>query len=381
MKLKRCMTSRERMKNIFAFKMPDRIGVFDAPWPETVVRWHKEGLPEDIHVNEYFNYDVDECIILDTSFRLPKRILGSNKDYIVYTDWNGVTNKVIRNQTGAPITLDYLIKNRKKWLEYKHLLSVSRERIQFIHWGEYETVNEENVETQASSFSWQDTVEKYRKVLDRDKFIFFCAVGPFENATHMLNPPEIYLKLIEEPEFIVDIFDTMTALIIESYKDMKKNGIEADGFHFLDDIAYKNGMLFFPKTYKELLFPYHKKLCSFFKSKGMPVSYHTDGKLDEALPLLVETGITAIQPLEAKVGNDVRRLKNTYGRNLVFIDNIDTRKMSGSEEEIEEEVKSKVLTAKENGGYVFHSDHSVPPTVSFKNYRYTMELVRSYGQY
>jgi uroporphyrinogen decarboxylase len=33
------------------------------------------------------------------------------------------------------------------------------------------------------------------------------------------------------------------------------------------------------------------------------------------------------------------------------------------------------------GGYIFHSDHSVPPTVSFDNYKYAMELVDKYGRY
>ncbi len=96
-------------------------------------------------------------------------------------------------------------------------------------------------------------------------------------------------------------------IIIESYKKISKEGIAVDGFHFSDDIAYKNAMLISPKTYKELLFPCHNRLCDFFKSQGLPVMYHTDCKLNEALPLLIETGITAIHPLEAKAGNDVRR--------------------------------------------------------------------------
>ena len=103
--------------------------------------------------------------------------------------------------------------------------------------------------------------------------------------------------------------------------------------------------------------------------------------MDEVLPLLMEAGITAIQPVEAKAGNDVRRLKRDYGKNLVFVGNIDVQKMAGSKKEIEEEIKGKVLAAKEKGGYIFHSDHSVPPSVSFENYKYVIEMVRKYGAY
>ena len=57
------------------------------------------------------------------------------------------------------------------------------------------------------------------------------------------------------------------------------------------------------------------------------------------------------------------------------------RKMSGLEKEIEEEIKSKILIVKEGGGYLYHSDHSVPLSVSFENYKYVIELVKEYGKY
>jgi uroporphyrinogen decarboxylase len=48
---------------------------------------------------------------------------------------------------------------------------------------------------------------------------------------------------------------------------------------------------------------------------------------------------------------------------------------------IEEEVRSKFEVAKVGGGYLYHSDHSVPPNVSFEQYKHVMELVRKYGEY
>ena len=46
-----------------------------------------------------------------------------------------------------------------------------------------------------------------------------------------------------------------------------------------------------------------------------------------------------------------------------------------------EEVLSKLTVAMEGGGYIFCSDHSVPPHVSFDNYRYAIELVKEHGRY
>jgi len=48
---------------------------------------------------------------------------------------------------------------------------------------------------------------------------------------------------------------------------------------------------------------------------------------------------------------------------------------------IEREIATKIPAAKEGGGYIFHSDHSVPDNVSFAQYQRVMELVKKYGRY
>lgn len=375
------MNSRERIKKIFNFQVPDRIGIFDAPWPETVARWRAEGLPPDGHVNDYFQYDIDEGVLLDTALGLPEKIIETAGDYVIYSNANGVTHKAMRGQTGAPLVMDYLIKTEADWSKYSPALRYSKDRIKIYHWGEYEAVSEKNVGLAVSHDSWDITFQKYKKAREKNKYMFFVANGPFENTRNCMHAEQLYIHLIENPDFIRRIFHDFTEIIIRSYEQMARAGIAVDGFHFADDIAYKNGMLFSPQIYRELLFPFHKRLCDYFKSKGLPVMFHTDGKLDVCLPLLIEAGITAIQPIEARAGNDVRRLKELYGDRLVFVGNIDVGKLSGTRKDIEDEIRSKVLAAKEHGGYIYHSDHSVPPSVSFENYKFAMELLRQYGSY
>ena len=61
--------------------------------------------------------------------------------------------------------------------------------------------------------------------------------------------------------------------------------------------------------------------------------------------------------------------------------NIDVTKMSAPDESvIRKEMQDKISVAKENGGYIYFSDHSVPPEVSFERYRLIMELLNEYGE-
>ena len=48
---------------------------------------------------------------------------------------------------------------------------------------------------------------------------------------------------------------------------------------------------------------------------------------------------------------------------------------------IEEEIASKIPIAMKGGGYIYHSDHSVPDNVSFEQYSRVIELVREHGKY
>jgi uroporphyrinogen decarboxylase len=50
-------------------------------------------------------------------------------------------------------------------------------------------------------------------------------------------------------------------------------------------------------------------------------------------------------------------------------------------EAIEAEMRRVIPVVKENGGYIFSSDHSVPSSVSLENFRYIVNLAKQLGSY
>jgi uroporphyrinogen decarboxylase len=191
----------------------------------------------------------------------------------------------------------------------------------------------------------------------------------------------LLIAMIEEPEFIVDMFATHTQMIIDLYEGLKALGIEYDAAWFSDDLGYRNAPLISPAMYRELVMPHHKKLCDHAAKDGLKTILHSDGNVGPLIPDFLEAGFAALHPLEAKAHLDVRDLKPKYGDRLVLFGNIDVRKLAGSREDVEEEIRTKVTAAKPGGGYMFHSDHSVPSDVSFENYQFAIEMLRKYGKY
>jgi uroporphyrinogen decarboxylase len=86
--------------------------------------------------------------------------------------------------------------------------------------------------------------------------------------------------------------------------------------------------------------------------------------------------------LEVKAGMDLVKLKGLWGDRLAFMGGIDVRAMAHPDPKvIEQEIASKIPVAKQGGGYIYHSDHSVPDNVSFEQYSRVIELVHQYGAY
>ena len=352
------MDSRERILTTLKGGIPDRIGRADSIWSETVVRWRSEGLQEGQDIGELFGFDFYGLPGPDMSLRLPVEVYEDTDEYVFQKDANGVTRKDIKRESGhTPHWLGHTINNGRDWREYKSRLTPEDVRVP------------------------ANLKEAYENARKSGRFVHYTSCEAYECAWPVFGQVNIFTLMMDEPETAADVFNTYTDLIVSmagKYLDM---GIDFDGAWFFGDMGYRNSTLFSPACYESLLWPAHKRMCEFFNSRGKPVILHSCGRIEALIPKIIEAGFAAIQPLEAKCGQDVRVLKERFGNRITFFGNIDVRKLSGTREDIEEEISSKLPIAMKGGGYIFHSDHSVPPTVSFDNYRYAIELLEKYGRY
>jgi len=132
--------------------------------------------------------------------------------------------------------------------------------------------------------------------------------------------------------------------------------------------------------YRRLIKPAQKRMIDWAHDRGVKTMLHSCGNIMDLIPDLVEIGLDSLNPLEQKAGMDALKLKREYGDKLVLEGGIDVRNMTDGAK-IEEEIRTKLEVLKENGGYIFHSDHSVPEDVSFADYCRVTELARFYGKY
>jgi len=148
-----------------------------------------------------------------------------------------------------------------------------------------------------------------------------------------------------------------------------------DFFAFDGDCAYKTGLMMSPDMFKKFWYEPTKKTCELLKELNKPYMYHTDGKVDEIYPLLIELGFSAAHGVEA-AANDLAEVKKKFGKDLTLIGNMDvvdlTRK---SIPEIKEEVLKMLEAGSPGGRYIAGCNTIVREYIPFENYLAMIEEI------
>ncbi len=352
------MTSRERVLKVLNHEIADRIPIEDSPWPSTVQRWHREGLPEDMTPKEYFGYEF-EYFGADLTPRFPVKVLERNDEYIIATTPQGGKRKNHRDYSTTPEVIDWPVKTKEDWKEIKKRMKPDFTRV-----------------------DWATGLANNKTAQEDGKFVCFSAACGYDGLQQYLRSEQLLTTILEDPDWVKEMVTTLAENIIIMAELMLMNGFRFDGAFLFNDMGYKNGLLFSPDAYKKTHYDADRLLYAYFHSKGMRTMLHSCGNVSELVPVLIDAGLDCLQPLEVKAGMDLINLKAKYGDSLSFMGGIDVRLMADEDpSKIEEEIKRKLVAAKSGGGYIYHSDHSVPKNVSFQQYCLVMELVKKYGEY
>ncbi|MGQ9631272.1 MAG: uroporphyrinogen decarboxylase family protein [bacterium] len=378
------MTSRERVLAALNHEEADKIPIHDSPWLATIKRWRGEGLPSDISPAEYFDYEI-VCFGADTTPRFPVKVVEEDEEYIVTTTPFGGLRRNHKDYSTTPEIIDYPCKNREDWERIKGRLAPDRDRVDWK--GEWLTGSAEDERSEESIFrdyrvEWRMGLEGCRKAREAGKFVAYSAAVGYDKIQSYVATERLLIAIATEPDWVRDMYETDADLAIKMFEIMKEGGFEFDGVWLFCDLGYRNGLLFSPRHFEEQLRPTFQRLFGYFKDQGLPTILHSCGNVKELIPYFIEDGLSCLQPLEVKAGMDLVELKREFGDKLAFMGGIDVRTMADPDpSSIENEIKAKIPIAKRGGGYIYHSDHSVPNNVSLEQYRRVLELVVKYGRY
>jgi len=382
------------VKILLKKEIPDRMGLYEHFWSETLCGWVKDGYPvkkvhkkegetkwdeetgryvkvekendyiQPVDTGEYFNYDIVNCGGWFDTALFPGRneVIEETEEWQIIKDGRGAILKWWKKKCGTPEHIDFEIKTSEIWKKYREIL--------------FETKKERLGDLNAIK-------ENLKKAKEKGKFSVFGNLFVFELLRATIGDQNFLPALLLEPEWIKDFCQLYTDFYIRHYEILFREVGTPDGFFLYEDFGYSKGLFCSPKTLEELIMPYEKKLVSFFKDYGLPVILHSCGDVRKAISLIIDAGFDCIQPMEAKAGFDVVKLAEEYGKKIAYMGNINVVILGTNElNKVEEEVLRKVKKLREMRiPYFFHSDHSVPPTIKFKTYTHAVKIFRENSYY
>jgi uroporphyrinogen decarboxylase len=389
------MTSREVVDNLLRGKPAERVGLMDGPWADTIAAWVEQGYPTrmkykdvgeerwnpadgrlvDVEVAgeyaepvppwEHFGWDLagvgpwfDIMPLRDH-----EELVDESEEWTVKRNGAGAALKYWKHKSGTPEHIDFLMTSREIWeRDYRsYLLDLDPERVKV-----------------------EDARANLKKVRDAQVWGYYGNMFVWELMRQSMGDVTMYESLILDPAWIHDYNRVYTDFYKTHFTYMLENVGVPDGVWLYEDLGYKTGLFASPKVLAEVIFPYYREMIDFFHGYDLPVVLHTCGSTAQAMPLIIEVGFDAVNPMERKAkDNDPFVFAEQYGDQIAFIGGLDARVFETNDRDtIRREVAHYIDGMKERGArLVFMSDHSISTNTRYESYLYAVQVYREHMMY
>ncbi len=364
------MTHQECFQKVMAGEVTDWVPNYELGcWGQTIERWLREGMPPDqVYLGDMFEGEL--------LFKLDRRnfarldigmipayeyeVLEESDRYLVARHTNGIITKALKEGTvrgmrmSMDTYLDFPVKDRATWNEVKR------------RYDPYAPVR--------YPFWWDELVRLWK---ERDYPVCLlgnATFGLYSQLRSWVGTENLSYMFYDDPALVEEMIEFNTefflALVQQGLKD-----VQFDYFNFFEDCAGKGGPLYGPKFFHKFFKKPYRRIVDCLRSAGIQSFWlDSDGDPEVLVPLWMDVGITCFWPLEQAAGMDPVRLRRKFGKQLILCGGVDKREIAKGKKAIGKELYAKIPPLMEQGGYIPHIDHAIPPDISYQDFLYYMEL-------
>jgi len=340
------------------------VPLHDSPWGDTMDKWARQGMPTladgtPVSPIEHFGFDIASCGgWFDWFAKIGhEEVVEETESWKLVRNGNGAVLRWWKHKSGTPEHVDFHMSDRTIWeREYRPLLGP---------------------ETAALRLGdTSRTVAAMQRYADR--WTCFGHQFVWENLRASLGDINMFIALSEDPEWIQDFNRVYTDLYKACYTLLFERCGTPDGVWIYEDLGYKQRLFCSPDMLERLIFPYYAEMVEFFHGYDLPVVFHSCGYQEPMIPLAVAAGFDALNPMEAKAGNDILDYAERYGEDLCFVGGLDARVLeSGDRALIEREVTALITGMSDRGArFVYGSDHSLSTNIDYDDFVFSLDVYR-----
>jgi len=359
------LSNRERWLYTLRYKPVDRVPDCEfATWEQTIARWSHEGMDtrtlvgmggETEFLVYYFGLDsendgpgLDINVGLLPAFE--RVVLEDRGQKVLFQDEDGAISEQLKPEYGASIPdyIRYAIKTRADW----------------------QRVRDERLDPDCPKRIPQN-LEVYARRLHNADYLVSVFVGSLYGwIRNWVGVEQLSLMLYDDRPLVEEMMEHLTQLTLHVLGKLAGKGLKIDQGDWWEDMCYKAGPLISPRMFKELMVPRYKRITDYmhreFETEFQMLD--CDGNIHELIPLWLEGGINVMFPLEA-AWTDAYQISSDFGTRVALRGAFDKRALIAGPAAIDAEF-DRLRPLLQRGGFIPHTDHLVPPDVSFENYLY-----------
>jgi len=336
--------SQKRVTAALNHERPDRIPLFESYWSEFVVNWRKaKGFDEFVDIRDYYGTDIYIAVGDETPYYSQAAELERGHDYVITRDGWGMVKR-IRHGGKFYEELEVAIKEKSD-------------------------LDKKPFDPPTDDARYESRTEQVMREKEK-RFVFCKTGGPYLRTAFLRGQQQFLMDIAADLPFVKELVARITDhLIAVGLEELRRWDLYSTGVAIYDDMACNRSLMFSPRTFEEVFYPALKRMCTAFKEGGAAyVLFHSDGNITDALDLLVDAGVDAINPVEPRAGMDLVALKERYGEKLTLTGGLCNSVIlpNGSPEEITAHARAIAQAARDGG--VIAGCHSVGPDIPVENY-------------
>jgi hypothetical protein len=144
-------------------------------------------------------------------------------------------------------------------------------------------------------YDWESAAQKDCAVIDKNKAVAVLNDGPFMALVNSMS------------------FEALTAFQDKLLENVLKYYHPIDAVIIADDVATARDLFISPRTYREMILPFHRKRADIAKKYNVHLEMHCCGKCESIVEDWVNMGVRSWQP--AQPVNDLAAIQNNTGSN------------------------------------------------------------------
>jgi hypothetical protein len=340
-------------------------------WPQTIRRWLGEGLPRTLtdewfnakltkddevdmfnpKLEEYFGFDTSGVTLTARTHlnpAVPERIVETRGHVVVMVDSRGALIEKFpheADESSIPHFVKFPVETAEDWAAY-------RERFRF---------------DDPTRFFPDADLERVRHGVQEGRMVTVSLLGFYGQLRNWMGIENLSLALYDHPGLIEEMIGHWAELCARQIERMPPD-LPVDQVQWWEDMASRNGPLVSPAQFRQFFMPGYRRVMDAARRRGCALSMvDCDGNPAELVPCWLEVGVNVMFPLEVHAGADPVQWRKKYGRELLLRGGLDKEAVARGPQAIAAEL-DRVRGLVEQGGYVPHLDHLVPPTVPYVNY-------------